>query len=160
MNNSPSPIAYSQFITYQIAIGCGVIKQGLSYDMAWAKAGLLYVLFCDSEFNVPSKSEKDGIVDFIQEEKRKLVEAEAVKKLEGSRTITVTINRSYSKSFEVKLELPKKSTLDEIRNTLEVSKSLEEELEDGLGNSSLNGGASYIEFYDDLTFQVNSLNIN
>ena len=153
MSALTSQTAYSVFITYQLAIDIGVINHDLEYDLAWEEAGKLYVKFCDSGFDVPNKSEYDAIEEFLKH-KKALQEA---KKIEGERTITISMSRTYSKYAEVRINLPKSMSTLEVQEYLENNYNLYEDLEDRLAKKSLDSGDTTIEYYDDLTFKSGTL---
>ena len=157
---------YPIFITYQLAVNFDIICKDLEYDLAWGEAQELYEEFEDGVFDVDTKSEYDAIVDFMYDKRQKLLaiklakeEEERKTKLIGSRTVSVIATRTYSKYVEITVEVPKRIEGDDLEEYLSLNKSVVQELEDSLANTSLDSGDSWTEYSDKFNSVGGLLNI-
>lgn len=144
MSGLTSQTAYSQFITYQLAVAIGVIDKNLEYDTAWGEAGRLYVDFCDSQFDDPSMSEYDAIVKYLENEKltQDLAKAEAERKSKkGNHTVKVEVTRNYYKAVEVEVVVPRSMTKEEREDYIFNSLNVNNKIEDAISEASLNWNA-------------------
>lgn len=66
------------------------------------------------------------------------------------RTITVEVERTYYKSVEVEIQVPKNVSDDDLKDYLIESEELDDLVSDALGDASLNGGETEYQFSNEL----------
>ena len=66
----------------------------------------------------------------------------------GTRIISVTITRTYTKQGTIQVEVDENLIGDELREFLSSDYILNDQLEDALYEDSLNGGETLFEFQD------------
>jgi hypothetical protein len=67
----------------------------------------------------------------------------------ATKKVSLTVTRYYSKQTSIEIEVDENLKDDELINFLTNDKDLDNQIEEGLGDSTLNGDETKYEWYDE-----------
>ena len=66
-----------------------------------------------------------------------------------TKTITLTVDRTYYKSTTIEVQVPENLNDEDLRDYLTEDSDIDDEIEDAIGDASLNGGETEYHYQDE-----------